>query len=384
MVVGEEPTMTPTPFTISIPEDQLVDLRERLAMTRFVSELPDVGWERGAPLAVVRDLCQHWQHRFDWRAVEAALNRLPQWRTEIDGQPIHFIHARSRVPNATPLLLIHGWPGSVLEYAHMVDALTDPAAHGGRPEDAFHVVLPSVPGFGFSGPTKAKGWSPERVAQAFVRLMVELGYERFGVHGNDFGSMAGREIALAAPERVIGAHVTQFWAFPSGDPEEFAALGPDDHERLAELALFGERDGYNQIMGKRPQALAYGLNDSPVGLLAWNLDLLASFGDRPHQLTRDQILAGVTLYWLTQTSGSAAAIYFEAGRAGTWEKPDKTTAPMGISVFRHDFRSIRRFAERYHQRIVYWSEHDRGGHFASLEVPELLLADVRAFFAALR
>ncbi|MDC0666955.1 epoxide hydrolase family protein [Nannocystis radixulma] len=373
-----------TSFTVTIPETQLVDLRERLAMTRFPSELPDVGWERGAPLAVIRELCDHWQHRFDWRKVEAELNRHPQFIGEIDGQSIHFIHARSRHPNARPLLLIHGWPGSVLEYTHLIDALTDPVAHGGRVEDAFHVVLPSVPGFGFSGPTREKGWSPERVARAFVDLMVSLGYERFGVHGNDFGSIAAREIALAAPERLIGAHVTQFFAFPSGDPAEFAALGPADHARLAELELFGQRDGYNQIMGKRPQALAYALNDSPVGLLAWNLDLLTSFGDRPHQLTPEQILAGVTLYWLTGTSGSAAAIYFEAGRAGTWEKPDRTTAPMGISVFRHDFRSIRTFAERYHERIVFWAEHDEGGHFASLEVPARLLADVRAFFAPLR
>ncbi|MCY1004895.1 epoxide hydrolase [Nannocystis pusilla] len=376
--------MTLTPFTLSVPEAQLVDLRERLAMTRFPSELPDVGWERGPSLAVVRDLCRYWQHGFDWRAVEAALNRHPQFIADIDGQPIHLLHVRSPHPEARPLLLIHGWPGTVLEYVHLIDALTDPVAHGGRPEDAFHVVLPSVPGFGFAGPTRDKGWSPERVARAFVQLMALLGYERFGVHGNDFGSIAAREIALFAPERLIGAHVTQFFAFPSGDPEEFAALTPDEHERLAELALFGERDGYNQIMGKRPQALAYALNDSPAGLLAWNLDLLLTFGDRPHQLTPDQLLAGVTIFWLTQTAGSAAALYFEAGKSGAWEKPDRTTAPMGVSVFRHDFRSVRRFAERYHERIVFWAEHDRGGHFASLEVPELLLADLRAFFAALR
>lgn len=360
-------------FRYAASNEAIADLRERLTMTRFPSEVAGSGWSRGAPVSFVRDLVAAWRE-YDWRATEARLNALPQFVTEIDGQTIHFLHFKAAKARATPLLLVHGWPGSPFEFEAVAPRL---AAAG------FEVVVPSIPGFGFSGPVADDGWSTGRVGRAFAELMTRLGHETFGVHGGDTGSIVAREMALAFPQRIVGAHVLQFFSFPSGDPAEFERLSPDDHRRLGVLQTFGERDSYNQVMGKRPQSIAFALNDSPAGLLAWLLELYAAFGDRPAQLTEAQILDHATLYWLTGTIGSSANIYYETGRSGAWEETKQTTIPMGVAVFPNDFLSIRAFAERDHANIVHWTEAERGGHFAALEVPELLAADIEAFFRGL-
>lgn len=360
-----------TPFKSVVADEVLVDLRERLTMTRWPSEVAS-DWQRGTPVAFVKRLVDAWSH-YDWRQTEARLNALPQFTTTIDGQNIHFIHVRSKSAGATPLLLIHGWPGSVMEFEGLIPALSQ----------SHDLVIPSIPGFGFAGPVTEEGWSTGRVGQAFAELMTRLGYQRFGIHGGDTGALVARSMALDFADRVTGAHVLQFFSFPSGDPAEFEKLGPDDHRRLERLELFGQRDSYNQVMGKRPQSIAFALNDSPAGLLTWMLELYATFGDHPEQLTTQQILDHATLYWVTETMGSSANIYFETGRSGAWEDTRKTTIPMGIAVFANDFLSIRAFAERDHGNIVHWSEFETGGHFAALEEPDLLAQDISAFFAKL-
>ena len=364
--------MTITPFDITVSGAQITDLRERLAMTRWPSEVAAT-WERGTPVAFVRSLAEEWATAYDWKATVARLRRLPHFVTEIDGQPIHFVHVKSAAADAEPLLLIHGWPGSFMEFEGVVETLSQ----------AFDLVIPSIPGFGFSGPVRDEGWSTIRAGKAFAELMTRLGYDRFGVHGGDTGSLVARAMALDVPERIMGAHVLQFFSFPSGDPAEFERLGPDDHRRVAALETFGQRDSYNVVMGKRPQSIAFALADSPVGQLTWMLELYAAFGDFPHQLTRQQILDHATLYWTTGTMGSSANIYFETGRSGAWEETRPTTIPMGVAVFPNDFLSIRVFAERDHHNIVHWSEMARGGHFAALEVPDLLAADIAKFFGGL-
>ena len=360
---------TVVPFQFEAPEAELVDLKARLHATRWPSEIPGVGWDRGVPLDVMQELVAVWLHTYDWRQTEARLASQCQFATTIEGQRLHFIHHRAADPEAVPVMLIHGWPSSPLAFERVGDLL----------QRDHHVVVPSIPGFGFSGPLTSPGWSSGRVARAFVELMTRLGYARFVVHGGDAGAIIAREMALAHPERLHGAHVQQAFSFPSGDPEAFASLGPEDQQRLARLEQFGARDGYNQIMGKRPQAIAFAMNDSPVGLLGWVLELFATFGDFPAQLTPTQILDQVTLMWLTQTLGSSANLYFETARSGAWERTEPTDIPFGVAVFPNDFLSIRAFAERDHRQIVHWSEFDRGGHFAALEVPALLAEDVRAF-----
>ena len=363
--------MTITPFKITVSEAQITDLRERLTMTRFPSEVAP-SWDRGTPVAFVKSLVEEWASSYDWKATVARLNALPNFVTEIDGQQIHFIHVKSKAADAMPLLLVHGWPGSVMEFEGLIGTLSE----------KYDLVIPSIPGFGFSGPVKQEGWNTIRVGKAFAELMTRLGYERFGVHGGDTGSIVTRGLALNFPDRVIAAHVLQFFSFPSGDEAEFAKLGPDDYARLAVLEKFGTRDSYNVVMGKRPQSIAFALNDSPAGLLTWMLELYATFGDHPEQLSRQQILDHATLYWMTGTIGSSANIYYEDGKAGIWEETRATTIPMGVAVFANDFLSIRAFAERDHKNIVHWSEFDRGGHFAALEVPDVLAGDIVKFFAS--
>lgn len=365
--------MTITPFKITVSDAQITDLRERLTMTRWPSEVAAT-WERGTPVSFVKSLAEEWATTYDWKATVARLSKLPHFVTEIDNQQIHFVHVKSKAVDAQPLLLIHGWPGSFMEFEGVIEALSQ----------QFDLVIPSIPGFGFSGPVKEEGWSTIRVGKAFAELMTRLGYERFGIHGGDTGSLVTRAMALDFPERIVGAHVLQFFSFPSGDPAEFEKLTEDDHRRLGVLEKFGQRDSYNVVMGKRPQSIAFALADSPVGQLTWQLELYAAFGDYPDQLTRQQILDHATLYWVTGTIGSSASIYFETGKSGAWEETRPTTIPTGVAVFPNDFLSIRAFAERDNHNIVHWSEMERGGHFAGLEAPDLLAADILKFFSALK
>ncbi|WP_262282848.1 epoxide hydrolase family protein [Micromonospora sp. MA102] len=389
------------PFRIDVPQADLDDLADRLARTRWAEELPadpeaaaapagpvPPGWEYGVPLSWVRRLAERWRTTYDWREWEARLNAYPQFTTEIDGQRVHFLHVRSPEPDATPLVLTHGWPGTVAEWLDVIGPLTDPRAHGGDPADAFHLVIPSVPGFGFSGPTRERGWNRHRVARAWAELMRRLGYERYGAAGNDLGAFVSPEVGRADPEHVLGVHVTQVFSLPSGDPAELAALTEEERGKVAFADWFVQRrGGYDKLHSTEPQNVAHALADSPVGLLGWLGQLM---GD---QIDADHVLTNTTIYWLTNTAASAARYYYEDAEAvhptqkvngrGT-AAPEPTTVPLGLANFAWDFQSIRTLAERDHKNIVSWHTYDRGGHFAAHQVPDLLAADLRKFFAALR
>jgi pimeloyl-ACP methyl ester carboxylesterase len=368
------------PFRVEIPQTALDDLADRLRRTIWPGELPGVGGAYGMTTDRVRDLATYWLETFDWRAVEARLNAHPQFVTEIDGQRVHFLHVRSSRQDATPLLLTHGWPGSVLEYLDVMAPLTEPTD---PTAPAFHLVVPSIPGFGFSGPTGEAGWDRYRTARAWAELMSRLGYERYGAVGNDGGSLISPELGRIAPEHVLGVHVTQLFSFPSGDPAEFADLSEADQAALKHLQWFYENKfSFNQVHSQQPQTLAFALADSPVGLLAWNAQLL------DESLDDEFVVANVALYWLTGTAASAMRFYWEDAHAG--EQPSgPTTVPTALAMFPGDFRSIRRFAERDHANIVRWTAYeadvegrgDVGGHYAAHQATDVLVDDIRAFFA---
>ncbi|WP_344950365.1 epoxide hydrolase family protein [Actinomadura miaoliensis] len=369
------------PFRIAVPQGDLDDLRDRLARTRWPDQLPGVGWSYGIPLERVKELAEYWRTEYDWRRHEARLNEFPQFTTEIDGQRVHFLHARSPEPDALPLILTHGWPSTFADFSRMVGPLTDPRAHGGDPGDAFHVVAPSIPGFAFSGPTRERGWGLERVARAWAELMRRLGYERYGAQGNDFGSLLAPELGRTAPDRVVGVHVNALVTVPSGDPAELEDLSESDQARLALLERFDEYSGYAVVQSTRPQTLAYALADSPAGQLAWYADWYDDHGAKVDDLDRDAVLTNVSVYWFTGTAGSAIRLYREA--SDSWGKPvPRSPVPTGVAVFRGD-STVRRFAERDNE-ITHWTEHDEAGHFAALEAPELLTSLIRAFFRPLR
>jgi pimeloyl-ACP methyl ester carboxylesterase len=377
------------PLRIDVPQSQLDDLADRLNRVRWANELPadqvtdgiqtgpvQPGWEYGVPLEYVQRLVEYWRNGYDWRTWEARLNEFPQFTTEIDGQNIHFLHVRSPEPEATPLILTHGWPNSVVEFLDIIGPLTDPRSHGGDPADAFHVVIPSLPGFGFSGPTKEKGWDRHRTARAWAELMKRLGYERFGAHGNDVGSYVAPELGRIAPDEVIGVHVTQLFSFPSGDPAELVDLNEQEAMFMEFLQKFGdEMAGYAKLQETAPQNLAHALADSPTGQLAWIAQLLAACDD-------DHVLTNATIYWLTNTGASSARFYYEDHHAQHPAEP--TTAPTGLASFAWDFTPLRRFADRDHANIVSWNEYDRGGHWSAQDAPDLLVDDMRTFFRSLR
>ncbi len=377
------------PFRIDVPDADLDDLRERLAETRWPTQLSDVGWERGVPLGYLRELAEHWRTQYDWRAHETELNELPQFTTEIDGQTIHFLHIRSPEPDALPLILSHGWPGSIVEFLNIIGPLSDPRAHGGEAADAFHLVIPSIPGFGFSGPTAEPGWNTSRIARAFAELMARLGYERYGAQGGDWGAVASPAIGRADPDRVVGVHVNAatMGFIPLGPVDEATQAEFTDGERVRFERLghfMSDGNGYLQQMATRPQTLAYGLADSPAGQLAWIVEKFKEWThdtDVPEDaIDRDHMLTNVMLYWLTGTAASSSHIYYEDMHSGEWPQP--SPVPTGVANFAEDV-AIRRYAEEANT-IVHWSEFDRGGHFAALEAPDLLVGDIRAFFRALR
>ncbi|GAA2434058.1 epoxide hydrolase [Actinomadura vinacea] len=370
-----------TPFRIDVPQADLDELLDRLARTRWPDALPGVGWSYGTAPGYVRELAEYWRTGFDWRRQEAALNAFPQFTTEIDGQNVHFAHVRSAEPDALPLILTHGWPSTFADFRHMIGPLTDPRAHGGDPADAFHVVVPSIPGFGFSGPTGETGWNVGRIAGAWKELMGRLGYDRYGAQGADTGALVSPYLGRVAPEHVVGVHVNALVTFPSGDPAEFEGLSPDDQAALAGMEAWEEVSGYAAIQSTRPQTLAYAMADSPVGQLAWYADWFAGHGDAIGALDRDDILTNVSIYWLTGTVGSAFRIYKEGGDA--WgAAPERSPVPLGVAVSAGD-SAVRAFAERDHN-VVHWTKLGKGDHFAALEVPDLLSDDIRAFFRPLR
>ncbi|MEU1204464.1 epoxide hydrolase family protein [Nocardia sp. NPDC005825] len=377
-----------TPFRIDIPQTQLDDLRRRLESAQLPAPLPGDDWDTGVPVHWLRELVEHWRTGYDWRAAEAELNRYPQFHTEIEGQRVHFLHIRSAEPGAVPLLLTHGWPGSVVEFLDVIGPLTDPAAHGGDPADAFHLVIPSLPGFGFSGPVADTGWTRARIGRVWAQLMERLGYERYGVQGGDIGGAVSPEVARTAPDKVIGVHVNGGPNLPPPSAaEELDQLTELERDRVRRIGAFmREEFGYIAIQSTRPQALAYGLVDSPVGQLAWIMD---KFREWTHPrnvvpdkiIDRDRLLTNVMLYWLTGTAGSAA--YVGYAQTGEWGAPAANSGvPTGVIAFAHDV-CIRRYCEPSNT-ITRWVDVDRGGHFAALEEPEILIGDIREFFRDLR
>jgi epoxide hydrolase len=373
------------PFRIEIPQAELDDLAERLARTRWPDQLENVGWDYGIPLDYVRDLAEYWGTTYDWRAHERRLNEFPQFTTTIDRQRVHFLHVRSPEPGAVPLIMTHGWPGSIVEFTEVIGPLTDPRAHGGDPADAFHLVVPSIPGYGFSGPTREPGWNVQRIARAWDELMARLGYQRYGAQGGDWGAGISRELGLSAAGHLIGVHLNML--SPQG-PFDQPDLTDVEKWRLERMRQFRENGlGYGMIQSTRPQTLAYALTDSPAGQLAWITEKFREWtdGELPDDaVDRDQMLTNVTLYWLTKTAGSSARLYLESARSGTWGPPAPSATPTGVAVFPYEIAPpIRRFSEATNN-IVHWTEFDRGGHFAATEEPDLLVADVREFFRPLR
>ncbi|NGN65545.1 epoxide hydrolase [Streptomyces sp. A7024] len=371
------------PFEIDIPQAELDDLTQRLVLTRWPDQLPGTGWDYGVARPYLQNLVGHWASGYDWRAQEARLNALPQYTTTVDGQHLHFVHAPSPEPDATPLLLLHGWPSTIADFAGVIGPLTDPAAHGGDPADAFHVVAPSLPGFAFSGPTTAPGWGPARIARACTELMARLGYGRYGAQGGDFGSIIAAEVGRAAPERVLGVHLNALAnAAFAGDPGQLANLTEAERVQAEENELWWYgHNGYATQMSTRPQTLAYALTDSPAGQLAWNLEWYVDHDPTTTAQTpvdRDTVLTNTTILWLTNTAGSAARLYLETG-SESWGVPATVSGvPTAVVNFRGD-RAIRGLAAGAH-RITRWTDIDAGGHFAALQAPAELVADLRAFF----
>ena len=367
------------PFTVSVADDVLADLAQRLRHTRWPDQIAGTAWENGTDLDYLRDLVSYWADGFDWRAVEARINGWPQGRATIDGQPIHFIHARSDATDALPLLVLHGWPGSIVEMLGVIEPL----------RQSFHVVCASLPGFGFSGPTSEVGWHPRRIAAAMVQLMERLGYPRFAALGGDWGATVSNYIGLDFPEHLYGLYLTMVAAGPP-EGSDGSELRDDEKEWVAaNAAFFAEESGYLQIQATRPQTLAYGLTDSPAGLAGWIVEKLRAWsdcgGDLESAISRDDILANITLYWVTGTANSAARIYLEAMRAGQLQPiASRIDVPTGCAIFpKETVRSPRAWAEQAWD-VRHWTEMPRGGHFAALEVPDLLVPDVRAFYAGLR
>ncbi len=353
------------PFTLDVPQADLDDLADRLARTRWPDELPDAGFDYGFPLAEVRALVDRRLDGYDWRRHEAELNALPQFTTEIDGQRVHFVHVRSARADALPLVLIHGWPGSVLEFLDVVEPLSRD----------FHLVIPSIPGFGLSGPTTSRGWDVHRVARAFAELMGRLGYPRYGTQGGDWGSGIARAMAAAAPENVVAVHVN-FLPTPPVEGVE-PPLSEEDERRLERTrGMMRNRPGYQILHATRPQTISYALTDSPVGQLAWTAEKFTEWVDPASELDVDRVLTTVALYWLTGTAGSSARLTRETGIAA-----NACPAPLGVAVFPHDIvLPVRPLAELAH-RVEHWSEFSRGGHFPAMEAPDLLAGDIKAFFA---
>jgi len=382
------------PFRIEIPQADLDDLRRRIAATRWPEDSPGAAWARGVPLEYLKELAEYWRTRYDWRSAEARLNGFPQFVTEIDGTNVHFMHIRSPEAHALPLIMTHGWPGTVAEFLNVIEPLTNPVAHGGDPGEAFHLVIPSIPGYAFSGPTGQAGWDTGRVASAWKELMRRLGYDRYAVQGGDWGMPISLRLALADPGHVVGVHLNMCVTFPPPDPSALDGLSEADLARLDFAARFAQDGtGWIRIQSTRPQTLSYALTDSPVGQLAWIVEKYKEWTDSAKvpedAVRRDDILTAVSIYWLTATAGSSAQLYYESSHTETdfvrtWAGPWPLAMPVGVAFFPKDaVRPVRRFAEQILPTLTHWTEFDRGGHFAALEQPELLVSDVRKFARSL-
>jgi pimeloyl-ACP methyl ester carboxylesterase len=373
-----------TPFRLAVPEADLAELRERLRRTRWPERETVDDWSQGVPLAYLQELCGYWADGYDWRATETRLNAMSQFRTVLDGLAVHFLHVRSPHSDALPLVLTHGWPGSVVEFLDAIALLTDPP----DPRDAFHVVCPSLPGYGFSDKPVQRGWTVQRIAAAWAQLMARLGYDRYGAAGSDWGTSVSTWIGKQDPEHVVGIHLVPPLAAP--DPATFDNLTRAERAALADLERGrADGDGYSTQQSTRPQTIGYGLVDSPALLAAWIVEKFRAWTDPASSLIRDQLLDNLMLYWLPGTGASAARLYWESfrevQRTFAGEITDVVRVPAGCSVFPYENpRPSRRWAARRFTDIRYWNEPDRGGHFAAFEQPDLFAAELRAFFRRVR
>ncbi len=373
-----------TPFSIAIADEEIDDLRRRLASARWPAQETVADWTQGVPTGLLRSLCTYWLDGYDWRRCEASLNALPQFRTKIDGLGIHFLHIRSPREDALPIVLTHGWPGSILEFMKVIGPLTDPAAHGVPDAPAFHVVIPSLPGYGFSDAPTDTGWGVEKIADAWIELMRRLGYDRFVAQGGDWGSAVTTAIAMAAPPELLGIHLNMPLVFP--EESDMADLTPAEAEAVARMGHYQQWDsGYAKLQGTRPQTIGYALADSPIGQAAWIYEKFQAWTDNQgapeDALTRDEMLDTIMLYWLTNSGGSSARLYWES--AGAF-KAQRLNLPVGVSLFAHEiFRPSRRWAERSYPQLIHWNELPVGGHFAAFEQPEIFAAELRACFGKL-
>ena len=374
--------MSITPFTIAISDASIADLKQRLSQARFPEAVTN-DFTHGQKQGLIRELVAQWRDSFDWRAWEQRLNAYPQFLTEIDGQTIHFLHVRSPEPNAVPLVLTHGWPSSFVEYLKVIGPLTDPRAHGLDPAKAFHLVIPSLPGYGFSTPLSGPGWDAIRTAKAWDTLMTRLGYDRYGAAGGDAGALVTRELAILNPKGLIGVHLQQVFAFPSGAPGEMDALSPFELGGFANLEKFQKYNGYAEIQSKRPGTLAYGLVDSPVAQLAWNAELAFGFeGEAVDSADREVFLVNTSIYWFTASGSGQGNFYYEGAQTGGGYREIPTNVATGVASFPDDFRSVRKFAERSFSNIVRWTEMEKGGHFGALDAPDAYAAELSAFFSS--
>jgi len=380
---GAEHSSAIRPFKAHIPDSVLIDLRRRLAETKWPGQLPGTTWEYGADISKVRELANYWEKDYDWRAQEARINQFDQFTTEIDGQTIHFIHQRSPRADAIPLMLIHGWPGSIVEFLALIEPLTHP---NDSSAPAFDVIIPSLPGFGFSGPTKSRGWDTRRMAKALIVLMDRLGYSRYGVQGGDWGSEVAQQMARQAPTRVIGLHLNLI-AVPPPSPDAIKELTAEEHRRYT--AWWAEkRSTFFNLQSSEPQTVAYALTDSPVGWLAWLAvkfqDLTDNDGDFLHAVDRDAFLTDVTLYWITGTVGSSMRIYSEHKLSDSDKAPARIKTPVAYAIFPKEVVAApERWVDQIYN-VVQKTEMPRGGHFAALEQPDLMVKDIRLFFARLK
>jgi len=378
-------------FEIRVSDAVLDDLRERLSRTRFPDQLDGAGWDYGTELGYLRELCNYWLEKFDWREVERRLNRFDQYKTDVDGLGIHFIHARSKEPGALPLILSHGWPGSIFLFSKVIEPLRNPVAHGGSAEDAFHVVCPSLPGYAFSDRPRRPGFDVRSVAETFIKLMEKLGYTRYGAQGGDWGSIITTWMGLLASDRLCGIHLNMVVAGPPpGVENPGEGLTPKEQQDVADLMAFQKDEtGYQSIQGSKPQTLGYGLNDSPAGLAAWIVEKFRTWsdcdGDVERRYTKDDLLTNVMIYWITQSITSSTRLYYESMHSGRFAPAsDPITVPTGAAIFpREIIRPPRKWAEAAFN-ITRWTEMPSGGHFAALEEPELLVEDIRAFYRDLR
>jgi microsomal epoxide hydrolase len=378
------------PFEIAVPEADLDDLRARLARTRFPEPIPETGWDYGTEPGYLRGLCEYWREKYDWRAWEARLNRFPQFKTRIEGVDLHFLHVRSRHENAFPLIITHGWPGSIFEFYKIIGPLADPEAHGGDAADAFHVVCPSIPGYGFSSAPPSPGWDCKKMAEVNVALMERLGYPHYGAQGGDWGAIISTYTGFADPAHCAGVHLNMAVARPPKDSDPRAGLSEAELEGVKGFGDFKRNEtGYQAIQGTKPQTLGYGLNDSPAGLAAWIVEKFRTWGDTDgdveSQFTRDELLTNITIYWVTQSITSSARLYCESMRSGTFgTAATKLEVPTGVALFpREIYHPPRAWVERCYN-VVRWTEMAAGGHFAALEEPALLVDDVRGMFRGLR